>query len=296
MLNYNHLRYFWAVAREGHLTRAAEQLNVSQSALSAQIRKLEHQVGHDLFERRGRNLVLTEAGRIALDYAEAIFATGEELLGRLGKSERSHRSVIRVGALATLSRNFQLSFLRPMVLDPDIEVIIRSGTISELLAGLEAHTLDVLLVNQVPLRDSATSWTAHILDEQQVSLIGTARRIRGRSDHIELLRSEPLVVPTAESGFRNGFDILIERLGIQPALAAEVDDMAMMRLLAREDIGLAVLPSIVVTDELASGLLVEACPLPGIRETFSAITLKRQFSDPLIKTRIEEMSRQLRPV
>jgi LysR family transcriptional activator of nhaA len=72
--------------------------------------------------------------------------------------------------------------------------------------------------------------------------------------------------------------------------------MAMMRLLAREDIGLAVLPSIVVTDELASGLLVEACPLPGIRETFSAITLKRQFSDPLIKTRIEEMSRQLRPV
>lgn len=290
MLNYNHLRYFWAVAREGNLTRAASQLNISQSALSAQIRKLEHQMGHPLFERRGRNLVLTEAGRIALDYADEIFATGEALLGRLGRSSLSARSIIRVGALATLSRNFQLSFLRPMLTDPDIEVIIRSGTISELLAGLEAHSLDVLLVNQVPLRDTATPWTAHILDEQAVSLIGTPQRLSGRTDYLELLNSEPLIVPTAESGFRNGFDILIERLGIQPQLAAEVDDMAMLRLLAREDIGLAVLPSIVVTDELASGLLVEACPLPGIRETFSAITLKRRFEDPALKARIEQMS------
>lgn len=290
MLNYNHLRYFWAVAREGNLTRAASQLNISQSALSAQIRKLEHQMGHPLFERRGRNLILTEAGRIALDYADEIFATGEALLGRLGRSSLSARSIIRVGALATLSRNFQLTFLRPMLTDPDIEVIIRSGTISELLAGLEAHSLDVLLVNQVPLRDTATPWTAHILDEQAVSLIGTPQRLSGRTDYLELLNSEPLIVPTAESGFRNGFDILIERLGIQPQLAAEVDDMAMLRLLAREDIGLAVLPSIVVTDELASGLLVEACPLPGIRETFSAITLKRRFEDPALKARIEQMS------
>lgn len=290
MLNYNHLRYFWAVAKEGHLTRAAEHLNVSQSALSAQISKLEHQIGHPLFDRRGRNLVLTEAGKIALDYAEVIFATGEEMLGRLGKSDVEHRSIIRVGALATLSRNFQLSFLRPMLLDPDIEVIIRSGTFSELLGGLEAHSLDVLLVNQVPLRDSATNWTAHILDEQEVALIGTPDRVAGRTDYFELLASEPLIVPTPDSGFRNGFDIFIERLGLQPLIAAEVDDMAMMRLLAREDIGLAVLPSIVVTDELASGLLLQACQLPGIRETFSAITLKRRFEDPSLKARIEQMS------
>jgi LysR family transcriptional regulator, transcriptional activator of nhaA len=290
MLNYNHLRYFWAVAKEGHLTRAAEHLNVSQSALSAQIRKLEHQIGHPLFERRGRNLVLTEAGKIALDYADAIFATGEEMLGRLGRSDVEHRSIIRVGALATLSRNFQLSFLRPMLLDPDIEVIIRSGTFSELLGGLEAHSLDVLLVNQVPLRDSATNWTAHILDEQEVALIGTPHRVAGRTDYAELLASEPLIVPTPDSGFRNAFDILVERLGLQPLIAAEVDDMAMMRLLAREDIGLAVLPSIVVTDELASGLLLQACQLPGIHETFSAITLKRRFEDPSLKARIEQMS------
>jgi LysR family transcriptional activator of nhaA len=82
MLNYNHLRYFWVVAKEGHLTRAAGKLNVSQSALSAQIKKLEHQLGHALFERRGRGLALTEAGQLALDHCEEIFATGTRYCNR----------------------------------------------------------------------------------------------------------------------------------------------------------------------------------------------------------------------
>ncbi|MBK8211776.1 MAG: LysR family transcriptional regulator, partial [Rhodospirillales bacterium] len=106
-LNYNHLRYFWAVAHDGNLTRTAGRLNLSQSALSVQIRRLEERLGHALFERRGRQLHLTEAGRITLDHADAIFATGEELLGTLRQTGRA-RMVLRIGALATLSRNFQL--------------------------------------------------------------------------------------------------------------------------------------------------------------------------------------------
>ena len=85
-LNYNHLRYFWEVARDGNLTRTANRLNLSQSALSVQIRKLEDRLGHMLFERRGKALHLTEAGRIALDHADAIFATGEDLLSTLGET------------------------------------------------------------------------------------------------------------------------------------------------------------------------------------------------------------------
>ena len=111
-LNYNHLRYFWAVAHDGNLTRTAERLNLTQSALSVQIRKLEQRLGHALFERRGRQLHLTEAGQIALDHADAIFATGEELLGTLRGSGVA-RQALRVGSLATLSRNFQMEFLPP---------------------------------------------------------------------------------------------------------------------------------------------------------------------------------------
>ncbi len=281
-LNYNHLRYFWTVAREGHLTRAAERLNLSQSALSTQIRKLEDQIGHPLFERRGRSLVLTEAGQLAFDYAEAIFATGEELLGTLTDSVRLARQTLRVGALATLSRNFQMDFLDPVLREREIGLVLRSGSLGELMTQLEAHRLDILLVNQEPLRASDSQWIAHRIDEQPVSLVGDPARIGAPSGLGALLQAHPLILPSRESGVRSGFDALVMRLGITPTIAAEVDDMAMMRVLAREDIGLAVLPPIVVRDELRSGQLREIARLPGLTETFSAITLQRRFPNPLV--------------
>ena len=137
-LNFHHLRYFHMVAHEGNLTRAAQRLNVSQSAVSTQIRLLEERLGHPLFERRGRALILTEAGRIALDHADAIFETGDELLNTLGERDSRQRQVLRVGSQATLSRNFQIGFLQPLIGRDDVEIVIRSGALGELLAGLEA--------------------------------------------------------------------------------------------------------------------------------------------------------------
>lgn len=273
-MNYNHLRYFWVVAREGRLTAAAQKINLSQSALSAQIRTLEERLGHALFERRGRGLVLTRAGQLALQYAEVIFGAGEELQSRLGHASGVERQRVRIGALMTLSRNFQIQFIRRLLADDDMELVIRSGGLAELLGALETHRLDMVLVNQVPLRDSATPWTAHLLDEQGVSLIGTPRRLAGRTDLKALLSSEPVVLPTADSGYRNGVDILLQHLDVHPTIIAEVDDMAMMRLIAREDIGLAILPPIIVTDELKSGLLIEASALPNVTETFAALVMK----------------------
>lgn len=282
-LNYNHLRYFWAVAHDGNLTRTAERLNLTQSALSVQIRKLEERLGHALFERRGRRLLLTEAGRIALDHADAIFQAGEELLGTL-RNAGAARQALRVGALATLSRNFQMAFLRPLLGRTDIELILRSGSSAELLSALQALSLDVVLINRAPARDGLTPFVAHRLAEQPVSLVGTPRRLDGMKGGLaELLRAHPVILPTSDSGVRIGFDALVDRLGIRLQIAAEVEDMAMMRLLAREDIGLAVLPPIVVKDEIAAGLLVEADQLPGIAETFYAVTMERRFPNPLLQ-------------
>ncbi|MBO6561064.1 MAG: LysR family transcriptional regulator [Nisaea sp.] len=281
-LNYNHLRYFWAVAHEGNLTRTAEHLNVSQSALSVQIKKLEAQLGHALFERRGKQLLLTEAGRIVLDHADAIFAVGEELSDTLRNRSLDKRLVLRVGALATLSRNFQISFLKPLITRVDVGVVLRSGPLVDLLAGLEAHRLDVVLVNSPPRRDAATPWISKPITEQPVSLVGRPERIGRNRDLSDLLAHEPLVLPTPESGIRVGFDALTERLGIRPTIAAEVDDMAMMRLLAREDVGLAVVPPIVVRDELETGMLIEADQFPRLSETFYAVTMARRFPNPLL--------------
>ena len=125
-INYHHLRYFWAVAHDGNLTRAAERLHVSQSAVSVQIKKLEEHLGHDLFERRGRGLVLTEAGSIALEYADTVFRLGDELLGTLGDRGEVARRVLRVGAMATLSRNFQ--------------IVLKGGTVNKLVETFTSDT------------------------------------------------------------------------------------------------------------------------------------------------------------
>ncbi len=282
-LNYNHLRYFWAVAHNGNLTRTAEQLHVSQSALSLQIKKLEEQLGHALFDRRGKQLVLTEAGRVALDHADVIFASGSELLSTLS-GESAASEVLRVGALATLSRNFQIEFLDPLVGRANTSVTVRSGNLADLLAQLEAHRLDVVLTNTSPTRDAATPWITRTIASQPVSLIGyPERRVEGRSMD-DMLRQEPLVVPTLETAIRSAFDSYCDRHEIRPHLVAEVDDMALLRVLTRRNYGVAVTPAIVVRDELASGQLVELARFDELEEHFQAITLNRQFPNALLKT------------
>ncbi|WP_377274375.1 LysR family transcriptional regulator [Rhizobium sp. R86522] len=285
-LNYHHLRYFRAVAHDGNLTRTAERLNLSQSALSTQIKQLEERLGHSLFERRGRQLYLTEAGRIALDHADTIFSAGEELVETLKETGRTRRA-IRIGALATLSRNFQMEFLRPILGRSDVDMILRSGSTSELLGALETLNLDIVLLNQAPMADSVTPFIAQHVYQQRVSLIGKPSYGKPGAKLADLLAEHPVILPTLESGVRSQFEALVARLGITPQIAAEVDDMAMMRLLAREGAGLAVLPPIVVKGELEAGTLVEFDALPGMIESFFAVTVKRRFPNPLIRPLLE---------
>ncbi|MFN3847154.1 MAG: substrate-binding domain-containing protein [Paracoccaceae bacterium] len=188
-----------------------------------------------------------------------------------------------MGAQATLSRNFQMQFLAPLIGRPDVEVILRSGSQDELLRGLASLALDVVLTNLAPPRDAASPWLVHRIDEQPVGLIGTPARLGPAPRPLrDLLAAEPLIAPTRETALRAGFDALAARLGVTPTFAAEVDDMAMIRLLARADAGLAIIPPIVVLDELSSGALVEAARLNGITETFFAVTQARRFPNPLL--------------
>lgn len=281
-LNFNHLRYFWLVAHEGSLTRAAERMNLSQSALSVQIQKLEHQVGHPLFERLGKKLILTEAGQIALDYADTVFKIGDELMSTFQGRSLANRQVLRVGALTTLSRNFQLEFLRPLVGRPDVELIVRSGNIRDLLAQLDAHAIDVVLANSAAPQDARSSLRNHLLAQQPVSLVGRPRKDKRKFRFPEDLRLEPLLLPGLDSDIRVAFDRVLELAGIRPNILAEVDDMAMLRLLAREREGVTLVPPIVVRDELKARILVEHCRIPGVVESFYAIVKKRRFPNQLL--------------
>lgn len=278
-LNYHHLRYFREVASEGHLGRAAERLNVSQSALSIQIRQLEERLGHAFFDRVGRTLVLTEAGRIALDHADRIFTAGDELLATLDQSS-TVTPPLKVGALSTLSRNFQLQFLRPLLASGDSSFVLKSGNTKTLLHDLETLALDVVLTTQTPPSDTGVAFAAQKIAEQEVQIHGHPDRLKHRSLE-QLLRTEPLILPT-ESVIRAGFENLMAKLGITPRIAANVDDMAMVRLLARDGAGLAVAPAVVLADEIASGAIATAPFDLGIVEPFFAVTLPRKFPHPAL--------------
>lgn len=290
-LNYHHLRYFRMIARELSVTRAAERLNLSVPALSIQLRQLEESLGQKLFDREPGGLRLTEAGRLALDYAESIGRAGEELVDVMrNRAPGATRHILRVGAVSTLSRNFQVDFLKPALHRPGVEVVIRSGSQRELLVALHAHEVDVVLSNSQARRDTETPWHSHLLAEQPVALVGVPawkkKRLRFPGD----FREVPVILPSMESNTRAAFDRLTAAAGVRPRVLAEVDDMAMLRLLAREGEGLALVPPIVVRDEIEDGLLVATHRISQIRETFYAITPSRRFPNALVGELVSRMS------
>ena len=271
-LNFHHLFYFWQVARTGHLTEAAKRLHTSQSALSAQIRQLEQRLGETLFHREGRRLVLSETGHLVLSYAENIFGLGQEMLGRLQGTVEGMDHV-RVGSVATLSRNYQENWIRPLVADPSVTITLESGTLDHLLARLLQHQLDVVLANEPVLDDGTKAMHCRLLGSQEIILVGAASHWPERHMKIpEDLDGLEIALPGARSSLRMQFDALCIAADVTPRIRAEVDDMAMLRLIARDSGWLALLPAVVVQDELHSGQLLTLGRSDQMRENFYAIT------------------------
>jgi len=271
-LNFHHLFYFWRVAKLGHLTRAAEELHTSQSAVSSQIRQLEERLGDSLFVREGRRLVLTDTGQLVLAYADNIFGLGQEMLGRLqGRSAGVTR--LRVGSVATMSRNYQENWIRPALADPSVVLTLESGLLDGLVARLVQHQLDVVLANETVPADPDRPLHCRFLGSQSISLVGPASRWGAQSLRIpEDLDGLDIALPGPRHALRAQFDGLCAAAGVTPKLRVEVDDMAMLRLIARDSGWLAVLPEVVVQDELRTGLLVVVGQSTALQERFYAIT------------------------
>ena len=291
-LNYHHLRTFWAIVRHRGMTAAATALRVSQSTLSEQLRELEAWLGLPLFERRGRQLHLTEGGRMAFEHAETIFATGRELLDRV-RQKGPVRTELRLGAVGPLSKNLQFDFIQPLLARGEATVRVNAGPLQELVAQLHAHTLDLVLSN-IPLRaDADPAVHNQLLGEAPVFLAGSLP-VQPDAPFPAWLRTVPLLLPTRQSHVRADFDLLLAEAGITPDLRAEVDDMALLRLLALSGTGLALVPSVVVERELQSRRLRTVIRVPGLAERFYAITLRRRFGHPLLERAIAEFRARLR--
>lgn len=282
-LNFHHLFYFFRVAKVGHLTRAAQELNTSQSAVSAQIRQLEERLGDALFTREGRRLALTDTGQLVLAYAEEIFGLSREMLGRLqGRSEGVTR--LRIGSVATLSRNYQENRIRPLLADPAVVLTLESGLLEDLLARLAHHQLDVVLANETVPSNVSRPLHCHFLGSQAISFVGPALRWKPLSLRVpEDLDGLDIALPGPRSAIRAQFDALCASANVMPRLRAEVDDMAMLRLIARDSGWVTMLPEVVVQDELQSGSLVCVGRTTALQERFYAITTPQRHHIELLE-------------
>mgnify|MGYP002737761065 CR=1 FL=1 len=285
-LNYNHLYYFWMIANEGNLVRAARNLAVSQSSLSTQLKKLEHQLDTALFDREGRTLRLTEAGQLTLEYANKIFGLGNELCGLL-RHNKKNKNTFKIGIVASLSRNFVENFISPLLTNHDIELVIDSGNQSELLNKLAKYQLDIVLSNHKPMMSINGTFKTRAIAKQQLSIIGKPLPHDVGFDIKRDLPKHQLLLPSHGTDVRATFDAYCEKNGLEYEVMSEINDMPAMRLLIRDSSSIALMPKVVVQDEIKNGSLQEYCTIPELFEHFYAIHMERHIETGLFNQLFE---------
>lgn len=283
-MNYHHLRYFWAVAREGGVTAAADALHVSQPAISAQIRKLETALGHELFDRSGRSLTLTPEGKIVFEYADEIFHLGEELLDTVKGRMEGRPMRLVVGVASTIPNLVSFHLLEPaFALDGPVRIVVRENRTDRLLAQLATHEVDLVLADMPIPPDVSVRGYAHALGSSPVDVLGPpllAHRLR--EGFPGSLDGEGFLLPTEGYTLRRSLDDWFADSGIRPRVAAEIEDTDLLNVFAEAGAGLFAAPA-VIADDIRIRYAVEVVGrAPGVREDFYAITPERKIEHPAI--------------
>lgn len=283
-LNYHHLRYFWAVAKEGSLVRAAQKLHVSPPAISEQIRELEAALGEKLFQRDGRNNVLTDAGQVVFGYAEEIFALGRELVNAV--KQRPGAKVLRlsVGVTDSFPKLVTNEILKPVfsLLAP-VHVICREGKMEDLLAQLAAHRLDVVLADEPASSSTIFKAFNHPSGESGTTFCAEAKlATRMRKGFPKSLHESPALLPTENTSLRRALEIWFREQSIRPRIVAEFEDLALMKVMAAEGRGFIALPSLAMTDALEHYGFQTIGRADNCRVQFHAITAERRIVHPAV--------------
>lgn len=283
-LNYHHLLYFYTVAREGSVKKAAEVLRLAQPTLSGQIRKLEATLGEELFVREGRGLVLTEAGQLAYRYADEIFTTGRELLDALRGRPTSRPARLLVGIADVVPKLIAYRLLQAALeLEDDVQLVLHEGKTEELIAELGLQRYDMVLTD-VPLPPQVkVKAFNHPLGSCGVGFFAApalARRFRSRFP--ASLDGAPMLVPTPNTTMRRSLDRWFDSIGVRPELVAEIEDTALMKVFGQYGAGLFAAP-IAVADEIRTAHGVQLIgSTEEVQEHFYAITVERRIVHPAV--------------
>src|SRR3954468_23490845 len=273
-LNYNHLFYFWVVAREGGVVRAGEELMVSQPTISAQLKELEAALGHKLFDRVGRGLVLTDAGRVAFNYANEMFSLGQELINALEHQPAARPMKLAVGILDVIPKPVVRRLLQPvMKLPQPVRLVCREDKADRLLADLAARRTDVVLSDSPIGTALQVQGFNHLLGESGVSFFATRDlAARCRRGFPKSLHGMPMLLPTDHTQVRRSLNQWFDSKRIHPVVAGEFDDSALLFWFGRTGAGVFPAPTViekVIQAEMGLSLVGRA---KDVRERFYAIT------------------------
>jgi LysR family transcriptional activator of nhaA len=281
--NYKHLYYFWVVAKEGGITRAADKLGMAVQTVSAQVRELERSLGYALLKPAGRGLVLTDAGLAAMQQADQIFQLGESLPDRVRDAVSAPSVRLAVGISDGLPKLVVHRLLQPVLGEPNLRLLCHEGEFDDLLGDLALHRLDVVLSDRPAPNNANIKLYNHALGSSAMAWFGVAAlATAGASNFPGSLATLPMLLPTGHAAVRARLDLWLEQRAIRPRIVGEFEDSALLKTFGASGMGVFPAAEWVQDDLLADGGMQRLGGCEGVMEHFYAIGTEKKVQHPLV--------------
>lgn len=282
-LNYTHLLYFWTVANEGSIARAAEVLHLTPQTISGQLKKLEDTIGEPLFAKLGRGLSLTETGQVVRQYADEIFYLGAELSQRVRSKQPLMPASLNVGVVNSVPKLVAQRVLRPaLAIEDPIRINCKEGDLDGLLGDLAVHRLDLIVSDRPLAAGTHVRAYNHPLGTSSVGMFAHHSIAKQYQQFPESLDGAPMLLPNSESALRRQLDMWFDENGYLPQLVAEFDDSALLKAFGEAGLGIFPAPKAIADEVCAmyhSQLLGD---LEAIYESYFAISPERKLKHPAV--------------
>lgn len=290
LFNYKHLYYFWVVAKEGGISRAADKLDMAVQTVSAQVRELERSLGYALLKPAGRGLVLTEAGQAAMQQADLIFQLGEALPALVRDAVSAPAVRLAVGVCDGLPKLVVHRLLLPVMAEPNLRLVCNEGQLDDLLGDLALHRLDIVLSDRSAPPNPNIKLYSHAMDSSTIGWYGTPALVQAAgADFPQSLGDVPVLLPTAHTALRERLDQWFEHRAIRPRIVGEFADGALLKTFGASGMGVFPAAEWVHDDLLAHYAVQRLGPCEGITEHFFAIGTEKKVQHPLVQRLLQSV-------
>lgn len=280
-LNYHHLYYFWITAKEGSITGASKKLGIGQPTISTQIKNLERSLNQNLLKRKGQGLLLTEAGKVVLDYANQIFTLGNELMEVIKDGTFSKRTHIQFGALDSVPKSFVQSLIHSAQKICPCTIAVLEGEGDHLFRELEAHRIDLVISNFPPTIVDTKQYFSRLLAKFPISIFATKKFHSLKRKFPKSLQGQPFIMPSLHSKLRHDLNHFFQINNIAVDVVIETQDTSIQKLLGNEGMGLIPLPDFAGKELVKEGKLIKIGTLRGVMEDFWLISSPRKIPNPI---------------